>query len=110
MKPDLRFQRLGADVFVGDIKYKLTANARGRSPDYYQLLAYTTALDLPEGVLIYALVDGGRPERSVKVKHAGKTLHTFAIDLTGGIDDVDQSIEELADWIWARSFHQVAVS
>ena len=110
MKPDLRFQRLGTDVFVGDIKYKLTADARGRSSDYYQLLAYTTALDLPEGVLIYALVDGGRPERSVKVKHAGKTLHTFAIDLTGGVDDVDNAIEELADWIWARSFQQIGLS
>ena len=42
--------------FVADIKYKLTdETAAGRHPDYYQLLAYTTALDLPEGVLIYCL-------------------------------------------------------
>lgn len=54
IRPDLRFRhpRSGAVTYVGDIKYKLTADAVARSADYYQLLAYTTALDLPEGVLI----------------------------------------------------------
>ena len=56
IKPDLLFRSSGSAKFVADIKYKLTDDdARGRNPDYYQLLAYTTALDLPEGVLIYCL-------------------------------------------------------
>jgi 5-methylcytosine-specific restriction enzyme subunit McrC len=50
MKPDLEFRRQGTTAYVGDIKYKLTADARARNADYYQLLAYTTAMDLPEGV------------------------------------------------------------
>jgi 5-methylcytosine-specific restriction enzyme subunit McrC len=103
MKPDLEFRRRGVPVYVGDVKYKLTADARARSGDYYQLLAYTTALDLPEGVLIYCLADGGRPERSVTVRHAGKVLHTRAVDLTGPPLAVQAEIDMLADWITDRA-------
>ena len=127
IKPDLLFRSGGSSRFVGDIKYKLTDDAAGgRHPDYYQLLAYTTALDLPEGVLIYCL-DANRPDApddngssagvpgpgaaeqaasagtaavsSVRVRHAGKVLHTYALDLSGTADDVAKNVSELADWI-----------
>ena len=56
IRPDLLFSSQGTAKFVADIKYKLTDDgAGGRTADYYQLLAYATALDLPEGVLIYCL-------------------------------------------------------
>ena len=103
MRPDLVFRQRGADVYVADIKYKLTSDARARTNDNYQLLAYTTALDLPEGVLIYCLADGGRPEGMVTVRHADKLLHTLAIDLTGPPDSVDRAIEEAASWITDRA-------
>lgn len=102
MKPDLEFRRRGATAYVGDIKYKLTADARARNADYYQLLAYTTAMDLPEGVLIYCLADGGSPHRSVTVRHAGKVLHTRAVDLTGAPPAVSTELDALANWIWSR--------
>ena len=102
MNPDLEFQSRGSVVYVGDVKYKLTADARARTADYYQLLAYTTALDLPEGVLIYCLAEGGRPERAVTVRHAKKVLHTRAVDLTGPADAVATEIGSLADWIAER--------
>lgn len=103
MRPDLEFRRHGTPVYVADIKYKLTADAVARNADYYQLLAYTIALDLPEGVLIYCLADGGMPERSVTVRHAGKVLHTRAIDLTGSPASVAAEIAVLADWIAERA-------
>lgn len=103
MKPDLEFRRHGTPVYVGDVKYKLTTTARARNPDYYQLLAYTTALDLPEGVLVYCLADGGRPERSVTVRHAGKVLHTYAVDLSGPAQEVAGQLDALADWITSRA-------
>ena len=131
IKPDLLFQSGGSPRFVGDIKYKLTDEAaRGRHPDYYQLLAYTTALDLPEGVLIYCLNANlsddpddngsiaGLPRRfategsaspgaaaasSVRVRHAGKVLHPYALDLSGTPDDVAKNVRELADWIANRA-------
>ena len=56
IRPDLVFRSAGSDRFVADIKYKLTDDsAGGRNADLYQILAYTTALDLPEGMLIYCL-------------------------------------------------------
>ncbi|WP_419839087.1 McrC family protein [Candidatus Poriferisodalis sp.] len=62
IRPDLTLRSHGETVGVADLKYKLTdsdANAAGaaaplaRHGDYYQLLAYTTALGLSEGTLIY---------------------------------------------------------
>ena len=48
--PDLVFGRVGERVFVGDLKYKILSEKKGpRADDYYQLLAYTTALDLAGG-------------------------------------------------------------
>ena len=103
IRPDLVFRRQGREVLVADIKYKLTGDAQARTSDYYQLLAYTTALDLPEGLLIYCLADGGRPEGFVTVRHAGKRLHTKAIDLTGPSSAVAEEISGLAGWIHGRT-------
>ena len=105
LRPDLRFRHPGSGsvAYVGDIKYKLTGDAQGRSADYYQLLAYTTALDLPEGVLIYCRTDGGKPASEVTVRHAGTKLHVQAVDLTGSPASVAEEIEGLADWIEASA-------
>ena len=103
MAPDLVFRADGAVVFVGDVKYKLTGSGTGRSPDYYQLLAYTTALELPEGVLVYCQADDEIPPGEVIVKHAGKRLLTYAVDLRGSPDEVEASLEGLADWIVSRA-------
>ncbi|WP_419928785.1 McrC family protein [Candidatus Poriferisocius sp.] len=103
IRPDLVFRRQGVEVLVADIKYKLTGDAQARTSDYYQLLAYTTALDLPEGLLIYCLADGGRPEGVVTVRHAGKRLHTLAIDLTGPPSAVAAELSSLSEWINGRA-------
>ena len=148
IKPDLLFRSGGSARLVADIKYKLIDEAAdGRHPDYYQLLAYTTALDLPEGVLIYCLdanrpddPDGNRPDdadgngssarppssgssagplgtraaerpasartpavSSIRVRHAGKVLHAYALDLSGTADDVAGNVRELADWTARRA-------
>ncbi|MYJ35657.1 MAG: hypothetical protein F4071_06935 [Acidimicrobiaceae bacterium] len=134
IKPDLLFSANGAPRLVADIKYKLTDDtAAGRNADYYQLLAYTTALDLPEGVLIYCLdanraddsdSDGasvttsrpassmpaeGTPDdslpglRSIRVRNVGKVLHTYALDMSGTAEDVARNLDRLADWIEGRS-------
>ena len=105
MRPDLVFRRPGSGmvVYAGDIKYKLTEEAFGNNADYYQLLAYTTALDLPEGVLIYCRSEVGRPAREITVRHAGKKLHVRAVDLAGTPAEVAGEIERLADWIADRA-------
>ncbi|WP_420623885.1 McrC family protein [Candidatus Poriferisodalis sp.] len=73
IRPDLTLRSHGETVGVADLKYKLTdgdsstadtVGPLGRHGDYYQLLAYTTALKLQEGTLIYcADVNRGDPHR-----------------------------------------------
>ena len=115
IRPDLTFRYSGETIGVADLKYKLadataddTTGALARHGDYYQLLAYTTALKLKEGTLIYcADVSGdnavGRQVSSdslakstITVQHVGKRLHAVAIDLSGGIRDIEAQISALA--------------
>lgn len=103
MRPDLMFRVGGVPVYVGDAKYKLTETGLGRNADYYQLLAYTTALELPEGVLVYGQSEGVLPHRQVEVEYAGKRLMTYAVDLRGSAADIEQSVATLADWVVSRA-------
>jgi 5-methylcytosine-specific restriction enzyme subunit McrC len=104
MQPDLVFRTAeGHLAYVGDAKYKATSSGLGRSSDYYQLLAYTTALRLREGVLIYCQVDGEAPPRLVEVRHTGARLCTYALHLAGTPAVVEESLAELAEWIAERA-------
>ncbi|HJD78761.1 MAG TPA: McrC family protein [Corynebacterium pollutisoli] len=101
MNPDLVFQAPGGPVrHVGDLKYKISSGARARSADYYQLLAYITALDLQTGTLIYC---GSEHQRSVQVRHSDKKLVVQTIDLTTDPDQVEQQMADLAQSIIDRS-------
>lgn len=74
-----------------------------RSGDYYQLHAYTTALRLAEGVLIYCQTDGEPPDRGVVVRHAGTVLWTYRLDMSGSPGTVEAQVRDLADWIASKS-------
>lgn len=100
--PDLVFTRGGPPLYVGDTKYKLLMDdERGRNPDYYQLLAYTTALDVREGVLIYCHDDGIAPQPIV-VEHADTRLFVRGVRLDGTPAELDGQLRDLADWLVAR--------
>lgn len=103
MKPDLIFFRNELPVYVGDAKYKVINDINGVDSDLYQLLAYTTALGLPEGVLIYAQSDEMIPPAEVRVSKAGKSLHVRRIDLLGNAAAIRRSVDELASWIASRA-------
>jgi len=62
--------------------------------DLYQLLDYTTALDLPGGLLIYA--EGDPDTRPYRVKHVGKHLEVMALDLSGTLADVLDRVQSVA--------------
>ena len=94
MEPDLSWWRDGTCVFVGDAKYK-RLKTHAPNADLYQLLAYTTALDLPGGILIYA--KGERDPAIHQVRNAGKRLEVFALDLAGEPPAILEQMSELAD-------------
>lgn len=100
MQPDLVFREPGgADRLVGDIKYKPAVDARGRSSDYYQLLAYATAMDLPEGMLIYCRGQDDADRRTLTVKNVGTQLTLQSVDLSGSPDQVEHEVAALAQTI-----------
>ena len=94
MLPDLSWWDDSGCTFVGDVKYKTLQGKPVRHADLYQLLAYTTALDLPGGVLIYA--EGGQPDACHDVCHAGKRLVITSLDLSGSISELHDEISKLA--------------
>ncbi|MCY3851749.1 MAG: hypothetical protein OXF75_13265 [Acidimicrobiaceae bacterium] len=129
IRPDLLFSREGVSVGVADIKYKLRdtdetpdstlrpdemiAGVRGAHTDYYQLLAYTTALGHRCGTLIYCVDanetgDGDATDRfdsssaqlaqsSIEVRNVGTQLHAVGIDLSGSPQSIRDQITALAD-------------
>lgn len=104
MIPDLVFRSSGGRaVYVGDVKYKLAHDAGGHSSDYYQLLAYTTALNLPEGMLIYCRRQGDESDRTVTARNTGKRLVVCAVDLSGSVDQVEHGVTTLAERVFVGS-------
>ena len=73
--------------------------------DLYQLLAYTTALDLPGGLLIYA--QGEAKDVVHRVRHAGKQLEIATLDLSGSVDSLQAEIGKLAERV--RSLRRSAI-
>jgi 5-methylcytosine-specific restriction enzyme subunit McrC len=123
MKPDLVFRMNGRRrrepaVYVGDVKYKLSSGP-ARMSDYYQLLAYTTALEVDEGVLIYAQypdptatvlsgddeIDdelGDEAVHTVQIVNTDKLLHVYRLPLAGPNESVEEGLRRLARWLLSR--------
>lgn len=74
--PDLvRYADDGTPLAVADAKYKAEKPEGFPDADLYQMLAYCTALDLPEGHLVYA--KGNAP----RLRHARITIHQHTLEL-----------------------------
>lgn len=99
LKPDLSWWVGGDPVFVGDAKYKKLEADEFKHADLYQLLAYTTATGLADGLLIYAA--GESSPGTVVVPMAGKQLRVVKLDLMGSPQAILQEVEAIADLIKA---------
>ena len=94
LKPDLSWWAGETCLFVGDAKYKRIVHSSVPNADLYQMLAYTTALDLPGGILIYA--KGEADTETYVVRHACKRIEVFALDLSGSLDQILDRVKTLA--------------
>ena len=96
LRPDMVWWDGSRCAFVGDVKYK-RADAGVPNADLYQLLAYTTALNLPGGLLIYA--EGEREPAAYTVRHSGKRLEVATLDLSGALEEILDRVGDLAQRI-----------
>ena len=95
LKPDISWWCGRSCRFVGDVKYKRVKLDGVTHPDLYQLLAYTTATDLSQGLLIYA---GGEEKPAAhQIPFADKTLHVETLDLAGEPAQVLAEVASVAD-------------
>ena len=95
--PDLSWWDGEDCTFVCDAKYKRTRNGAVPNADLYQMLAYVTALDLPNGLLIYA---AGESEPAVhRVRYADKLIEVRALDLSGPLEALRARLREIGQRI-----------
>ncbi|TRV80121.1 restriction endonuclease [Streptomyces sp. 130] len=96
MKPDLvLYEPGGAVCAVVDAKYKAEKRHGFPDADLYQMLAYCTALGLPEGHLVYA--KGNAAHAAHTVRHAGTVIHQHALDLDQDPPGLLADLQEVAD-------------
>ena len=98
LMPDLTWWDGEVCTFVGDVKYK-RVDGGVPNADLYQLLAYTTALGLPGGLLIYA--EGEREHATYTVRHSGKRLEVVTLDLSGTLEQLLERVSDVAQRVRA---------
>jgi 5-methylcytosine-specific restriction enzyme subunit McrC len=79
---------------VGDAKYKNLTSHRVPNSDLYQMLSYATALDLPGGLLVYAL--GEVDDASYEIRHSGKRLDVASLNIAGTLDETLRNVRTIA--------------
>ena len=83
-------------------KYKSLQPSGFKHTDFYQILAYCVAADLPSGLLIYAPDELEPTEpRGYQVRHAGKAIEVAPINLKGQPDDILKEVARLVEWVGA---------
>jgi 5-methylcytosine-specific restriction enzyme subunit McrC len=97
LEPDLTWWDAGHCRFVGDAKYKHISAAGVKHADLYQLLAYTTALGVENGMLVYAAGEATDVEHVVRL--AGKRLLVRTLDIDGTPATVLRRVAELSEAI-----------
>lgn len=103
IRPDVIFERQpGTIAYIADSKYKITGDGYGSEADYYQMLAYTSALNVPEGMLIYCHHDGSAPPQDISVRNLGTRLSTWPIRLDRTPSHIEQEFQALAAHIIER--------
>ncbi|MDO8147517.1 hypothetical protein Q6350_03645 [Isoptericola sp. b515] len=95
LRPDLVWDQEGHPVAVVDAKYQRVGPRDTHGDNAYQLLAYCTALGLPEGHLVYAEAVGPIPP-PLRVVRGGPTIHLHALDLAAPFAEVMAQLDGIA--------------
>lgn len=98
MAPDLVVRRGSDVVLVGDAKYSMGADGYVASRDYLELVAYTSAMGLPTGLLVHCNTDRA-PESEIVIRNAGTRILCRPIRLDGSYAAVCRSLDSLADLV-----------
>jgi 5-methylcytosine-specific restriction enzyme subunit McrC len=96
LRPDLVVQKEQDVILVADCKYKRTGPDEFQNHDVYQALAYCEAAGIRDGLLIYPLHSlNSRDE--IRVLRADITVRRVTINLGGGLDQLREACDTLAN-------------
>jgi len=102
MRPDLVWYRGGTPIAVINAKYKAEKPSGFPDADYYELLAYATALSLHDAHLVYA--KGNEEPRRFVVRNTAITIHAHTLDLNTEynalLDQMEALQQRIAAWVW----------
>jgi 5-methylcytosine-specific restriction enzyme subunit McrC len=98
MAPDLVVRRGTEVVLVGDAKYSMGADGYLVSRDYVDLVAYTTAMGLPTGLLVHCNATRS-PQSEMVIRNAGTRILCRPIRLDGSYAAVCASLDAVADLV-----------
>ncbi|QCY46610.1 McrBC restriction endonuclease system protein McrC [Glutamicibacter creatinolyticus] len=94
IRPDIVLMRDRAPVLALDAKYKAeSSSGQHANADYYQMLAYATALGLGHIWLVYA---GKGEPLSRRIINSGVCIHEYPLDLSSAPQQVLTRIHDLA--------------
>jgi 5-methylcytosine-specific restriction enzyme subunit McrC len=105
LEPDLSWWADERCVFVGDCKYKKTSGSIPNA-DVYQMLAYLTALRLPDGLLVYAAGED-RPH-AITIPFADKRILIRTVDVSQPPADVLAQVAQVASLIRSIAANQMS--
>lgn len=94
IRPDFVWSEAGRPRIVVDAKYKAEKPSGFPQADLYQMLAYCTVLDLPEGHLVYAKGHEEAREHVVRQSRVRIIAHTLDLDAEPG--ELLRSVQNLA--------------
>ena len=83
MRPDLVIRDRGVSRLVADCKYKRLEPDEFRHHDVYQVLAYCTAMNVEQGMLLYPLHEVSVRDE-VSILHTPVIMRQTTLDLSGG--------------------------
>jgi len=100
MRPDILIRRTGRVLLSGDCKYKRLDRDDFKNHDQYQLLAYCTATNSRQGLLVYPLhLKSSRS--SLKIVNRDICIRQVTIDLGLEFKELIQSCDKFADEVLA---------
>ena len=82
MRPDLVIRDQGVPRLVADCKYKRLEPDEFRNHDVYQVLAYCTAIDVEQGLLLYPVHEVDVRDE-VRIRHVPVIVRQTTLDLSG---------------------------
>lgn len=91
IRPDLVIVDRGSYIRIIDCKYKRLGEGEHRQADLYQMIAYCTALNVGQGMLIYPrhLVD---VRNDVSVRAVEMSVREWSLDVSGDIANMQRAV------------------